>query len=65
MNGEREPNLTVRVCGPSAAKCKCNCPESCEHQWDGPWVEIGEGGHSVTCSRCGMSAMAHGMWVLP
>ena len=63
----KEMALTVHVCGPSRATCKCNCPESCEHQWDGPWVELENfpGGHSVTCSRCGLPAINHDVWVLP
>lgn len=30
----------------------------CEHQWDGPMIEI-DGGTSVTCSRCGTDAYSH------
>lgn len=52
---------TLFCCPPSL--CKCNCgiddgPHVCEHKWDGPRVGD-EHGDSVTCSRCGMSAMAH------
>ncbi len=65
---------TIFACGPSTARCKCHCPESCEHVWDGPQEEIighdsqGEeyvSGASVTCSRCGASAFGHDMWVAP
>jgi len=55
---------TLHVCGPSTTECKCNCPDSCEHVWDGPGVEEGLM-NSVTCSRCGMTAFAHSMWVNP
>lgn len=52
------------VCGPSKGKCICRCPESCDHRWDGPEVELSRG-MSVTCSRCGMLAIQHDLWVLP
>ncbi len=49
--------------------CRCECPDGpCEHQWDGPWVEInlgGGGGDSVTCSRCGITAIGHDLRCLP
>jgi hypothetical protein len=63
--------LTMFACGPSTATCKCTCgtkadPRVCEHKWDGAeeFREYPEGGcsSSVTCSRCGMSAMSHDMW---
>ena len=36
--------------------------DTCEHKWDGPDYES-EGGlcFSVTCSRCGITAMSHSM----
>lgn len=63
-------NVTTFICGPQNATCKCNCPESCEHKWDGPgvnfeWGENGATGNSVTCSRCGMTAFGHDIWVAP
>ena len=54
----------IVACGPSRPGCKCNCPESCEHQWDGE-VEEFHNGWSATCSKCGMSAMNHDLWVAP
>ena len=62
---------TVFTCGPSTATCKCECGREplgpCEHQWDGPeriFDPATEGhGATATCSRCGMDAMAHDMWV--
>ena len=43
--------------------CYCDCSRGgpCEHDWSGPGVEIGEGGWSVTCARCGMDAMGHSL----
>ena len=56
-------------CGPSTKICKCNCPDSCEHQWDGEWKEIkfpdGSGMATATCSKCGMWASEHDLWTLP
>lgn len=55
----------VIACGPgTVGKCKCSCPESCEHVWDGEPVEE-EDMATRTCSRCGKWAMNHDMWVLP
>ena len=59
-----EPKVVIHTCGPSTAKCVCKCPESCEHKWDGPNQEF-LNGVSVTCSRCGMTAIQHAMWVCP
>lgn len=62
-----ERAVTVFACGPQSAKCRCNCnaeSRDCEHKWDGPWKELERGG-SVTCSRCGMTAIDHDMWVGP
>jgi hypothetical protein len=61
---EQERAITIHICGPSTATCRCNCPESCEHKWDGPTVRF-ENGASVTCSRCGMDAMSHSLMVMP
>lgn len=58
--------ITVAICGPGNQICKCNCPDSCEHVWDGPGVEFDEGrGGSVSCSRCGMLAIDHDIWAMP
>jgi len=58
----------VHSCGPSTTTCSCSCVEDgpCEHEWDGP-VQNSEDGltSSRTCSRCGMPAIEHDMWVLP
>jgi hypothetical protein len=50
--------------GPSSRVCRCNCPNCCEHKWDGPEEKM-DNGSTSTCSRCGMTAMAHDTWVLP
>jgi hypothetical protein len=62
-----EEKTTIFVCGPSNPRCKCQCPDGpCEHVWDGEEVEFDNGQCvSVTCSRCGMSAFSHSMWVGP
>lgn len=55
-------------CGPGNDKCKCECPDGpCTHKWDGEGISGEYGGReeSVTCSKCGMSAMSHSMWVGP
>jgi hypothetical protein len=59
-----EPIAVVDVCGPSTKRCKCRCPESCEHKWDGPEY-VFDGGGSSTCSRCGLTAIQHDLWVGP
>lgn len=57
--------VEVFLCGPSTAKCSCKCPDGpCEHVWDGEGVED-ELMSSVTCSRCGMAAISHDIWVGP
>lgn len=58
--------LTLIACGPSTGTCKCECATGgpCEHVWDGP--EKTDGNLSTaTCSRCGMPAIEHDMWVMP
>lgn len=41
--------------------CYCACPDGpCEHKWDGAPYES-EHCRSVTCSRCGCTAMSHDM----
>jgi hypothetical protein len=64
----------VFQCGPSTATCKCTCgiedvPHVCEHTWDGPeeHIEYESGALSVsaTCSRCGLTALAHSLWCSP
>ena len=66
---EDKPNtdvITVFHCGPQSDKCKCDCaknpPGICDHRFDGPSVKLENGG-SVTCSKCGMTAMNHDMWL--
>ena len=63
-----EEEISMIICrGPNSEKCRCNCPESCEHEWDGEWViEVDSGGatlNTATCSRCGMRAIDHALWV--
>lgn len=66
----KEKATTRFACGPSTKRCQCRCPDGdCEHRWDGERERIEHDGGSVsasaTCSRCGMSAMSHDMWVSP
>jgi len=65
MNDEQK--IQLFVCGPSNAKCRCGCPDGpCEHVWDGAMVELDEWRCvSVTCSRCGITAVSHSLWVGP
>ncbi len=37
------------------------CGVRCEHSWDGPIVDL-DCGASVTCSKCGRTAMHVDMW---
>jgi len=37
----------------------------CDHKFEGPMVDQGDGCHSVVCSVCGMSCMSHDMMVGP
>lgn len=70
-----DSGVSVFVCGPSSGKCQCKCPDGpCEHKWDGTHIDIPcydakgipyMGGGSVTCSRCGMAAIDHDIWVMP
>lgn len=51
---------------PHSCYCACSTGGPCEHKWDGKGVEFDEGrGWTVTCSRCGCTAMGHDMRVLP
>lgn len=56
-------------CGPGNARCKCECCQGgpCEHQWDGEGASVTyeDGGNmeSVSCSKCGMLAIDHSMWL--
>lgn len=57
--------IAHHLCGPSERPCVCNCPGgACGHIWDGPVKEL-ENGATATCSRCGMEAMSHDIWVAP
>jgi hypothetical protein len=59
--------VTVFFCGPSRGQCKCECATGgpCDHVWDGPEVPFGDRGSSSTCSKCGMTAIDHDLWVCP
>lgn len=61
---DKPVEITIHTCGPSRPGCKCNCPESCEHDFQG-MEDMGDGCFSSVCTKCGMSAMSHDMWVLP
>jgi hypothetical protein len=45
---------------PDACYCACSTNGPCEHKWNGEGVEIGNS-WSVTCSRCGCTALSHDM----
>ncbi len=51
------------LCGDAnddACYCACSTGGPCEHKWDGEWWTSDDGASSsVTCSRCGMTAMSH------
>lgn len=47
--------ITVHVCG------RVNC----EHKWEGPMVQVGNGCFSVTCSKCGIDSFSDSYWRLP
>lgn len=61
--------VSLSICGPSRPGCVCRCPDTCEHRWDGAWLErrlpSGATEGQATCSRCGMGALDHDRWVLP
>lgn len=51
---------------PDACYCACSSRGPCEHKWEGEGVEFEGGlGWSVTCSRCGTTAISHSMRVGP
>lgn len=73
MSEKPSEKPTIFCCPPSIT-CECNCgaeqePRVCEHKWDGEEESTdGDGmgyGSSVTCSKCGMSAMSHDMRCCP
>lgn len=44
----------------NACYCACITGGPCEHSWDGPeWRSEDGCAASVTCSRCGCTAMSH------
>lgn len=64
------PDTALILCGSGSDRCRCDCPRTCEHRWDGPDEAIRDAGGrmvggSATCSRCGMAAMDHDLRVLP
>jgi hypothetical protein len=56
-------------CGPGNDRCTCECGKGgpCGHQWDGEGESItyedGGGMESASCSKCGMLAIDHSMWL--
>lgn len=47
---------------PNRCYCACSSGGPCEHSWDGPeWVSEDQCSQSVTCSKCGVTAMSHDM----
>jgi len=56
--------LTVFIC-PGGCACRCALGGLCEHVFNA-WENDPDGrGGSVVCARCGASAMAHDLRVLP
>ncbi len=51
---------------PNSCYCACGTGGPCEHKWDGPDYESEDGCCvSLTCSRCGITAMSHDMRYAP
>lgn len=51
---------------PDACYCACGTGGPCEHDWTGPDWESEDGRTtSVTCARCGSTAMSHDMRYAP
>lgn len=51
---------------PSACYCACGTGGPCEHDWSGPdWQSEDGCACSVTCARCGTTAMSHDMRYAP
>ena len=67
--------VTAQACGPSRPGCPCRCDQpdetrdDCGHEWNGPWLTrtlpSGATEGTISCSRCGMSALEHDRWVMP
>lgn len=58
-------NLNISS-NPDRCYCACGIGGPCEHTWDGPDWESDDGcAISVTCSRCGSTAMSHDMRYAP
>lgn len=51
--------ITVFSCGGD------RCPKGGVHEWDGPFVKLGDTGESVTCSKCGLAHIDWSMMNLP
>ena len=65
LGGEGE-NKIWSTFNPNACYCACGIGGPCEHKWDGDeWMSDDGCASSVTCSRCGMTAMSHDMRCLP
>ena len=51
---------------PNSCYCACGTGGPCEHDWTGPDWESEDGlCSSVTCARCGTTAMSHDMRYAP
>lgn len=60
------PERLLGSFNPAACYCACSTGGPCEHKWDGPdWESDDSCAVSVTCSRCGTTAMSHDMRCLP
>ena len=64
VTGE-EIAITIHTCGPSSSTCKCQCPDGpCDHDFRG-CVDQGNGCYSAVCTKCGLPAIQHSLWVEP
>ena len=60
-----QSEVTRFVCGPQSDTCKCQCPDGpCEHDFQG-CQDMGGGCYSSVCTKCGMPAVQHSLWVGP
>lgn len=45
----------------AAACINAHFVKDCGHDFNGPMTDMGDGCHSVVCTKCGVSAMGHDM----
>ena len=62
------PTLVTLFACPLGCRCDCARGGPCTHVWEDwatEWCESGATQGSAVCSRCGMTAIAHDVQVLP